>query len=262
MVYDARKVSNWEFVPYDSRRGWVYRGKCPVPYRRGWWPKALRVVAAAEGANLDTVVMYDAAILSAGPVGANIRFNTIGALAEELILHDPMRWAEEHGACLANPHAPEKPFAWLNRSVPYARDRTALCIWEGGKWLVADRVLQRVAVFGTERGNIGLTREDAGRSLLWGMAWASVLSSPTAEDAIIDASIRTLERFITDQFPGENNEGLVWLAMAVSHPAKASRLSGSWTDMLRDAEGMAIHWRTRVQRVQKAMAIELAREAL
>lgn len=251
----------WESLPYRTRRGPLYRGSLRAPYRPGWWEAALRITMAAEGSRLDTVVMYDASILSAGPLGCNLASGTLGTLASELIHADPMLWGEAMAPCLANPERPEAPYGWVS---PAGSPTARLSRWspEDGRWVRLTRPECWWAVWGRE-GNQYATRDQQRRALTWGQAWVRVLSAPRNADAVMAASLATLRVFAEDVGVSQTPEGWVRLAMAVNNPTRARGLSGGWRGMLDECEALPHGgaWRTRAERVRGAIVIELAREA-
>jgi hypothetical protein len=74
------------WVKYGDRRGWLWRGTVPAREMTGatFWVQASRVACVAEGGCLDMVQCYDAAIMTAGPLGANAISGTLPRLLREI----------------------------------------------------------------------------------------------------------------------------------------------------------------------------------
>lgn len=253
---------HWESLPYKTRRGPLHRGSLPAPYRPGWWHAALRITMAGEGSCLDTVVMYDASILSAGPLGCNLASGTLGTLAGELIHADPMLWGQAMAPVLTNPERPEAPYGWVAPAGPGATPRLSRWSPEDGRWLRLSKPEMWWAVWGRS-SNQYATREQA-RALAHGQAWVRVLQATRNADAVMAASLATLRVFADDVgLDGQTPEGWVRLGMAVNNPTRARGLSGGWREMLDWCEALPVGdaWRTRAERMRRAVVVELAREA-
>lgn len=212
-----------QWVKYGARYGWQHVGTIPASKLPGadFWARAARVACAAEGGAIDMVQCYDAGILSAGPLGANVASGTLARLLD-CITADVLAYylgdlAEQHGLGLKN-----------------------------GSFMLGLRpatTAQLHALFlGSTNENIQTTwtpeTDEAADAKEWVEALAELFADSRAQYGILQGTTRMIQTYTTREANAAfglsfvNAEPLIanergyatWLAYAVNNPKGAERL--------------------------------------
>lgn len=209
---------------YGGFAGWQWEGTVPpsVLVGQSWEVKAVRVVAAAEGGKVDMVQCYDAGIMTAGPLGATVRFGTLQALLGAIPLHVLQRHLggvfEEAGVGLQL--AP-------GMSAVFTRGLRPL----------TDLAELRDVFFAGSDGK-AWNGEQVDFAERWVRGLAALLQDPASHPAVTAASVNTMMGYLhpargalgwtqahqVPPTPELRKAAACWVAFAINNPTGAQRL--------------------------------------
>lgn len=187
-----------------------------------FWTMAVRVACAAEGGHVDMVQCYDAGILSAGPLGFTVAFDTLPKLLAEIARSTLAQYLgdcfAERAICLQSDPAHGAP--------RFVRGLRPLSKTE----------LREVFLGGSN--GITWTNEQKQIAFDWVVAFNALLADPSTHRATARASGKVLSSYVTPEaaqllaFAGSNppsppmlrRAAACFLSYAVNHPRGAGRL--------------------------------------
>lgn len=224
------------WVKYGEQHGWLYRGEVPARELVGstFWERAARVACIAEGGNIDMVQCYDRAVMSAGPLGANVVSGTLAQLfaampRDVLARHlNELFRAANLGLDTANPVAPI--FTW-------------------GLTVAEPEVLTQAFLLGGDPKTWQPSDETAQHALRWVRALGALLADPAARRALTAATVAMLRQYLDPKIaaprgwsdtgtPAARKALACWLSFAINNPRGARVLAEA--SPRSDAEGLLL----------------------